>query len=224
MWATSYPSSSSSSPISSRNSRSAASSASSPWLRAPPGMAHVPPRWQYSDRRARKNETVPSASVWRARMPAAPKRPHRREPSATVMKPSPEMPEVTGTKLRLVRSNDPHGEELGSAAVGVAEGAAGPLDPIGAPGGPPPPGRLGEPDHPRRADGVGRQHTARRVDRHVTGERCAAVVDHLPALALGREPEVLHPHRLVPAERHVDLGHVEIAAGVGDAGLGVQLG
>src|SRR5437773_809136 len=46
---------------------------------APPGMAQVPPRWQCSDRSARKN-AMSSPSVWRSRTPAAPKRPHRALP------------------------------------------------------------------------------------------------------------------------------------------------
>ena len=76
---------------------------------------------------------------------------------------------------------------------------------------------------PGRADRVGRQHAAGRVDRQVAVERGRAVVDHLPAVALVGEAEVLHPHRLVPAERHVDLGAVDVAARVGDAGLRVDV-
>ena len=49
-------------------------------------------------------------------------------------------------------------------------------------------------------------------------------VGELPAVALGAEAQVLQPHRLVPAEGHVDLGHVEVPSGVGDPGLGVDVG
>ena len=41
----------------------------------------------------------------------------------------------------------------------------------------------------------------------------------LPALAFRAEPEVLEPHRLVPRERHVDLGAVEVVPWVRDARL-----
>ena len=39
-----------------------------------------------------------------------------------------------------------------------------------------------------------------------------------------QNPEVLQPHGLVPAERHVDLGAVELGPGVGDPRLGVHVG
>src|SRR5436190_12434574 len=112
-------------------------------------MAQVPPRWQRSERRARKNETVPSASVWRARMPAAPNRPQRAVASATVMKPSPEIPAFTVERLGLVSSHHPHREELGATTVGMAQGSAGAVDLMGPRRPPHLHGRLGEPNHPR---------------------------------------------------------------------------
>src|SRR5690349_22727040 len=37
-----------------------------------------------------------------------------------------------------------------------------------------------------------------------------------PYTTLFRSAEVLQPHRLVPGERHVDLGHVDLVQRVGD--------
>ena len=50
-----------------------------------------------------------------------------------------------------------------------------------------------------------------------------AVLGHPPALPGVGEEQVLHPHRLEPGERHVDLGAVDLAAWVGDAGLPVDV-
>src|SRR5205807_9373880 len=58
----------------------------------------------------------------------------------------------------------------------------------------------------------------------VAVEGGGAAVGHLPTLALGREAQVLHPHGLVPAEGDVDLGAVDLAPGIGDAGLGIEVG
>src|SRR5581483_8871193 len=101
-WATLKSSSPRTTPISSANSRNAPSSGDSPWFRAPPGIAQVPPWWHHSDRLARKYHGDASASAsplppHRTSHPAAPKpphpsdpRPHRSDPSANVTSPSPE--------------------------------------------------------------------------------------------------------------------------------------
>ena len=49
----------------------------------------------------------------------------------------------------LVRADHPHGKVLGTAAVGVPEGPAGPVDLMVAGHPPDLEGRLGEPDGPR---------------------------------------------------------------------------
>src|SRR5579884_3734731 len=88
-------------PISSANSRRAPSRGLSPRSRAPPGTAHVPPWWQCSDRLASRY-AGPSEPTWRVRIPAAPNRPQRSEPSDRVTKPSPDclMPtSLMGTSL-----------------------------------------------------------------------------------------------------------------------------
>src|SRR5204863_938427 len=54
--------------------------------------------------------------------------------------------------------------------------------------------------------------------------RRRAALGHLPTLAELGEAEILHPHRLVPAERHVALDDVEVLARIGDAGLPVHVG
>src|SRR5437763_16714458 len=99
---------------------------------------------------------------------------------------------------------DAHRIELGAAAVGVAEGGADTVDLVLAGLLADLHGRLRVTEHARSADGVGAEDAARRVDGHVAVDGGGARVGHLPALALGGEPEVLHPHGLVPAERHVD--------------------
>src|SRR5690606_29104444 len=85
-------------------------------------------------------------------------------------------------------------------------------------------GGLGEADHAGGADGVGGEHPAGGVPRDVAVGGGGAGLGEPPAFAGRGEAEVLQPHRLVPAERHVHLGGVQVAAGVGDAGLGVDVG
>ena len=101
------------------------------------------------------------------------------------------------------RRDDPHREVLRGAAVRVAERAARAVDLVLARE----PAHLlrgfREPEHARRADRVRRQHAARAVHRQVALHRGRAALGHLPTVADFGEPEVLHPHRLVPAERHV---------------------
>ena len=46
-------------------------------------------------------------------------------------------------------------------------------------------------------------------------ERGVAPLDHLPALAGLGDVVALEPHRLVPAERHVELGAVDLLERVG---------
>src|SRR2546423_748360 len=67
-------------------------------------MAHVPPWWHHSERRAQEDTKTPAAEAHRTRTPAAPKRPHRRDPSASVMNPSPDtvMPTSLGTEKNRV--------------------------------------------------------------------------------------------------------------------------
>ena len=79
-------------------------------------------------------------------------------------------------------------------------------------------GRLGEADHARRADRIGRQHPAGRVERDASADGGLAGFGELPALALGGEAQALQPHRFVPGERHVDLADVDLVDGAGDAG------
>ena len=114
----------------------------------------------------------------------------------------------------LLVADDPHAEELGAAAVRVAEClpglerhlvVAGTLTHLL--------GDLAEADHPGSADRVRREHSAGRVPRDVPVKCGRARLGELPAVALGAEPEVLEPHGLVPRERHVDLGAVEVLAG-----------
>ena len=85
-------------------------------------------------------------------------------------------------------------------------------------------GGLGEADHARGADRVRRQHAARHVDRQVAVERGRALVGQLPALALGAKPRFSSHIGSNQRERHVDLGAVDLLAGIGDAGLLVELG
>src|SRR6185503_10552120 len=71
-------------------------------------------------------------------------------------------------------------------------------------------GGLAETQHARRADRVGAEHAARRVDRQVRAELLLAAVDDLPALTRVAEAEVLEPHRLEPGEGHVDLRGLDL--------------
>src|SRR5438270_7665569 len=126
--------------------------------------------------------------------------------------------------LRLLFGEDAHRIELGATAVGVAHGRAHTVDLVLA-------GLLADlhgglrvAQHARGPDGIRAEHAARRVDGHVAVDGGGAGVGHLPALALGREAQVLHPHGLVPAEGNVDLGHVDLAARVLDARLAVDVG
>src|SRR2546423_1111322 len=79
----------------------------------------------------------------------------------------------------------------------------------GVPGGAAPlQGALREPQHAGGADRVRAEHAARHVDGQVAVHRGDTVLGELPAFAGLREPEVLEPHRLEPAERHVHLDAV----------------
>src|SRR5205807_4316121 len=126
--------------------------------------------------------------------------------------------------LRLFPTDHPHCEELGAAAVGVAKRRPGTVDLVLACRPTYLHGRFGKSDHPGRTDRIGRQDATRRVDRHVPVHRRRAGVRHLPAFTFGGEAEVLHPHGLEPAERDIDLGHVELGAGIGDARLSEHVG
>ncbi len=119
----------------------------------------------------------------------------------------------------------PHGKKLRAAAVGMAQrqlrarhlvrtGVAAHLA-----------RRLGKTDHAGRADGVGRQYAAGTVPGNIAAfiQRGGACHGQLPALPYRREAEVLQPHRLVPAERHVHLCAVQVLARIGDAGLLVHI-
>src|SRR5205085_8781833 len=74
-----------------------------------------------------------------------------------------------------------------------------------------------------RADRVRGEHTAGRVDRKRSGELGLAALDHLPALTGPRDVVPFEPHRLVPAERHVQLGDVDLLARHADTGLTVDI-
>src|SRR5436305_8150786 len=110
----------------------------------------------------------------------------------------------------LVRPDDPHGEELRAAAVRVPESPSRAVDLVLARHAAHLQRNLGEPDETGRPDRVARKHAAGRVDREVAVECRRTVVDRLPASALFGETEVLQPHCLVPAERHVDLRAVDV--------------
>src|SRR6185437_7660491 len=86
-------------------------------------------------------------------------------------------------------------------------------------------GDLQEPEHPGGADGVGGEDAAGAVPGDVAAvDEGGTFLGELPAVTLVAEAQVLQPHRLVPAERDVDLGAVEVLPGVGDAGLPVDVG
>src|SRR5438270_10627109 len=131
---------------------------------------------------------------------------------------------ASSIRLGLLFRKDAHRIELGAAAVGMAHGRADTVDLVLAGLLADLHGRLCVAQHARGTDGVGGEHAARGVDGHVAVDGGGAGVGHLPALALGREAEVLHPHGLVPAEGNVDLGHVDLAARVLDARLAVDVG
>ena len=116
----------------------------------------------------------------------------------------------------------PHGEELGAAAVGVPQGDARPGHLVRAGLAHDLQRRLGKSQQPRSADRVGAEHAAGRVDRQPAPDRGLARLGQPPAFPGRGEAEVLQPHRLVPGERHVDLGHVDLVQRVGDAGLPPQ--
>src|SRR2546422_10486899 len=103
-------------------------------------------------------------------------------------------------------ADDPHGEVLRAAAVGVAERGLRALDLMRAGAAHHLERRLAEPQHARGADRVGTEHAARRVDRQVCAHLLLSPFDDLPALADVAEAEDLEPHRLEPGERDVDLG------------------
>src|SRR5438477_5336688 len=105
------------------------------------------------------------------------------------------------TLLGLLSRQDAHGIELGAAAVGVPQGGADAVDLVLAGLLADLHGGLGIAEHAGCPDGVGAEYAAGRVDRHVAVDGGGTRVGHLPALALGREAQVLHPHGLVPAER-----------------------
>src|SRR5438876_7393767 len=82
--------------------------------------------------------------------------------------------------LGLLLREDAHGEELGAAAVGVAQGGAHAVDLVLARLLADLHGGLGVAQHAGGADGVGAEHAARRVDRHVAVDGGGARVGHLP--------------------------------------------
>src|SRR5262249_34976397 len=79
--------------------------------------------------------------------------------------------------------------------------------------------RFAEAKHARGADRVRVEHAARWVDRQVAAELLVAAIDRLPALVQGCEAEVLEPHRLVPGERDVETGDLDLLPRILDAGL-----
>src|SRR4051812_11862675 len=115
-------------------------------------------------------------------------------------------------KSRLLRADDPHGEELGAAAVGVSEGDLGPVDLVLTRLAAHLHRRLGESKCARRADRIGRQHAATHVDRQVAVHLRRTVLHHPPTLTGVGEPQVLEPHRLEPREGHVHLDAVDLVA------------
>ncbi len=159
--------------------------------------------------------TAPSSSRTSATITVAPSAANRRASSA----PWPRAAPVTRTVLPSNRAapygfsaaDDPHGEELRAAAVGVADGEAGAVDLVLTGLAAHLHGRLAEADHPRGADRVRRQHAAGHVHRQVARvDLRDAVLDHPPPLAGLGEQEVLQPHRLEPRERHVHLDAVDL--------------
>src|SRR4051794_8063928 len=124
---------------------------------------------------------------------------------------------------RLFGSDDPHGEELGAAAVGVSEGDLGPVDLVLTGLAAHLHRRLGESKCARRADRIGRQHAATHVDRQVAVHLRRTVLHHPPPLTGVGDPQVLEPHRLEPRERHVHLDAVDLVARIGDARLLVHV-
>src|SRR4051794_34161480 len=84
---------------------------------------------------------------------------------------------------RLLRADDPHGEELGAAAVGVSEGDLGPVDLVLTGLAAHLHRRLGESKCARRTDRIGRQHAATHVDRQVAVHLRGTVLHHSPTLA-----------------------------------------
>src|SRR6266545_5739615 len=138
-----------------------------------------------------------------------------------------EIPRVGGSckgQSWLVGSDDPHGEELGAPTVGVAERTASAIHLVLPSHAAHLQRGFSESDQPGRADGVGRQYPAGRVPRDVAIERGHAGLGQLPAVTVRAEPEIFQPHRLVPAEGHIDLGDVKLPARVADAGLPVDIG
>src|SRR4029453_9214569 len=134
-------------------------------------------------------------------------------------------PEATAALLearRRARADDPHREVVGTAAIRVPQRDARALHLIVARGAAHLAGRLEAADHARRADRVGREHAAGHVHGEVAAELRGARVGQLPALALFAEQVSLEPHRLVPRARNVELGAVDLAARIRDAGLLVQ--
>src|SRR5690606_6649408 len=103
-----------------------------------------------------------------------------------------------GALPRPFGPDDPHREELRAAAVRLRQRLAGTVDLVLARTAADLLGRLGKPDHPGRADRVARQHAAAHVHREAAAQLGRAVLDHLPALARGRDPVALQPHRLEP--------------------------
>ena len=115
-------------------------------------------------RRARRRRPRPRRRARRRaprtrprRRTAAPRpRPGPRAAPGDERRPCPSEPSAS----RLLGADDPHGEELGAAAVGVADGRAGAVDLVLAGLAAHLHGRLGEAEHAGGADRVGRQHAA----------------------------------------------------------------
>src|SRR5207253_3288873 len=61
------------------------------------------------------------------------------------------------------------------------------------------------------------------VARERAGEFGIAALDHLPAFARAGDVVAFQPHRLVPTERHVELGHVDFLARNADPRLAVDV-
>src|SRR5579863_2530354 len=92
----------------------------------------------------------------------------------------------------LVGAQHPHGEELRTAPVGVAQRGADVLDLVLAGLAPNLHGHLQEPQHARGPDGVRRQHAPRAVPGDVAAvEGRGPRLGELPTVALLGEPEAL---------------------------------
>src|SRR4051794_21511198 len=156
---------------------------STPWPMPSPGTT----RWSSNAAARRSPWTFPT--TWTSRS---------RSSSATTTSWRSSSPGELGPELvgGLLRADDPHREELGPAAVGVAQGTPGAVDLVLAGRTAHLKGRLGETEHAAGADRVGGEHAAAHVDRHPAVQRGRTRLGELPAVALRGEAEALQPHRL----------------------------